>query len=338
MMAEAYTNCIDGHAHLAPLSFLNEVAKAPKAFGVKVERTDSGHAVSLPYMPKLRPAGGRLVELERREDWMTAEGVTHQVTGPWLDIVGYTLPAKKEIEWVHLLNEHLAASASSAGDAFRALATVPLRSGDAAARELEWAVNEAGMVGAMLSSDPVDIDVADPSLESFWAMAAKLGVPVLLHGASHSKWDDFGPSYLAYSMGRTLDTTILAAKLILGGILDRNPTLKLALCHGGGALPYLIGRVEDGYQRGIERRDGYELEMGSPSAYLPKMYYDTVTLNERSLRMLIDFVGSGHIMLGSDYVWGPMAQEFVAPVLRTVDDKEMPNILHVTAENLFGIS
>jgi aminocarboxymuconate-semialdehyde decarboxylase len=338
MTTAPHTNCIDGHAHLAPRSFLNVVAGASKAFGVKVERSEDGHAVSLPHMPKLRPAGGRLVELDSREGWMAAQGVTHQVTGPWLDIVGYTLPPKREIEWVHLLNEHVAADVSGAGDAFRALAAVPLRSGDAAARELEWAVNEAGMVGAMVPSDPVDIDVADPSLESFWATAAKLGVPVLLHGASHSKWDDFGPSYLAYSMGRTLDTTILAAKLILGGVLDRNPNLKLALCHGGGALPYLIGRVEDGYKRGIERRDGHELELGGPTEYLPKMFYDTVTLNERSLRMLIDFVGAGHIMLGSDYVWGPMAQEFSGPVERTANEKEMENIRHVTAENLFGIS
>jgi len=68
------------------------------------------------------------------------------------------------------------------------------------------------------------------------------------------------------------------------------------------------------------------------------MFYDTVTLNERSLRMLIDFVGAGHIMLGSDYVWGPMAQEFSGPVERTANEKEMENIRHVTAENLFGIS
>jgi hypothetical protein len=68
------------------------------------------------------------------------------------------------------------------------------------------------------------------------------------------------------------------------------------------------------------------------------MYYDTVTMNERSLRMLIDFVDSSHIMLGSDYVWGPMAQEFSGPAERTANDKELRNMRHVTAEHLFGIS
>ena len=337
MTTDSNANCIDGHAHLAPLSFLNVVAGAAKSLGVKVERTVDGHAIEFPHMPRLRPAGGRLVELENRAGWMVAQGVTHQVTGAWLDIVGYTLPAKREIEWVHLLNEHIAAEVAGAGDAFRALATVPLRSGDAAARELEWAVNEGGMVGAMVPSDPVDVDVADPSLDSLWATAARLGVPVLLHGASHSKWDAYGPAYLAYSLGRTFDTTVLAAKLILSGVLDRYPTLKLTLCHGGGALPYVVGRIQDFYTRGTERRDGLELKEGGPEAYLPKMFYDTVTLNEHALRMLIDLVGAGHIMLGSDYVWGPMAQEFSGVVERAAGEGEIDQIRHATAEGLFGI-
>ena len=251
MTTDAHVNCIDGHAHVAPFSFLNVVAGAAKPLGVKVERRADGHAIEFPHMPKLRPAGGRLVELENRAGWMASHGVTHQVTDAWLDIVGYTLSARREVEWVHLLNEHIAAEVAGAGDAFRALATVPLRSGDSAVRELEWAVNEGGMVGAMVPSDPVDVDVADPSLDSFWATAARLGVPVLLHGASHSKWDAYGPSYLAFSLGRTFDTTVLAAKLILSGVLDRYPMLKLSLCHGDGALSFVIGRTQDSTHGGL---------------------------------------------------------------------------------------
>ena len=334
-MNDTHDCCIDGHAHVAPLSFLNVVQGAAKSLGVKVERTPEGHSIAFPHMPKLRPAGGRLVELESRADWMRSEGVTHQVTGPWLDAVGYTLPPKREVEWVHLLNEHMAAEVSSSGDKFRALATVPLRSGGAAAKELEDAVTQHGMVGAMVPSDPVDVDVADPALESLWATAADLGVPVLLHGASHSKWDAFGPSYLAYSLGRTFDTTVLAAKLILAGVLDRNPNLKLVLCHGGGALPYVIGRIEDGYRRGIEKR--VDLERGGPTEYMPRLYYDTVTLNERSMRMLLDFVGAGHVMLGSDFVWGPMAQEFAGPATEAANAEEIDSIRSGTAQGLFGI-
>ena len=181
---------------------------------------------------------------------------------------------------------------------------MPLRDGDLAARELEYAVSTLGMSGTMVPSDPVDIDISDSSLEPLWAAAESLNVPVLLHGATHSKWANVGPPYLAFSLGRTLDTTILATKLILGGLLDRYPNLKLMLCHGGGFLPYQIGRVHGAYVRGTEKVAQLKLE--GPESYLPMLYYDTVTLNPRSLRLLLDLAGSEHVMLGSDYVWEPM--------------------------------
>ncbi|MEX2430763.1 MAG: amidohydrolase family protein, partial [Dehalococcoidia bacterium] len=251
-MTTATTTCIDGHAHFVPLGFLKELEQSGMAFGVEVQQTPGGHALTFPGLPSLRPAGGRLVNLESRAEWMEAENVSVQMTGAWLDITGYSLLADREAEWVHLLNEHLAAETREAGNAFKALASVPLREGKSAARELEYAVRELGMAGAMVPSDPVDIDVASPELEPLWEAAAALGAPVLLHGASHSKWQHFGPPYLGFSLGRTLDTTVLAAKLLLGGLLDRYPSLKLVLCHGGGGLPNLIGRVEDGYRRGTD--------------------------------------------------------------------------------------
>ena len=67
------------------------------------------------------------------------------------------------------------------------------------------------------------------------------------------------------------------------------------------------------------------------------MFSDTVTMIESALRMLIDVVGAGHIMLGTDYVWGPMAQEFSGVVERTADEGELDQIRHGTAEGLFGI-
>ncbi|MEE8519528.1 MAG: hypothetical protein V3S98_10430, partial [Dehalococcoidia bacterium] len=95
-----HASSIDGHAHLVPLSFLNVVQASAKSLGVEVERTPDGHAVSFPNLPKLRPAGGRLVDLAGRDEWMSSVGASRQVTGAWTDMVGYTLPPKIEVEWV----------------------------------------------------------------------------------------------------------------------------------------------------------------------------------------------------------------------------------------------
>ncbi|MEX2431429.1 MAG: amidohydrolase family protein [Dehalococcoidia bacterium] len=329
--------CIDGHAHVVPQSFLEEVERSARAFGVEVERTPEGHAITFPGLPRLRAAGGRLVDLEARTAWMDDEQVAVQMAGAWLDVAGYALPPDREVEWVRLLNEHLAAQTASAGQRFRALASVPLQNGNAAALELEYAVNKLGVSGAMLPSDPMDIDLAAPEMEPFWEAAASLDVPVLLHGASHSKWRHFGPAYLGFSLGRTLDTTVLASKLLLGGLLDRHPALRLVLCHGGGALPYLIGRIEDGYQRGTDKTAS--LQRNGPADYLADLYYDTVTLNARSARLLLDTAGADHVMLGSDYVWGPMAGDFSkAAQAATGDETEWASVRSGTAQALFGLS
>lgn len=305
-MAQQQTSgSIDIHAHIAPLSFLLETKKSARSFGVQVEETPNGYAITFPNLPRLRPAGGGLVETQSRTQWMQANGVEAQYLAAWLDIQGYSLPKDKEASWVRLLNEHIVRAAKDGGGQFQGLAAVPLKDGALAARELEYAVTSLGMIGAMVASDPVGLDLADPAMEPLWEAAAALNVPVLLHGATHSKWAQVGPSYLAFSLGRTLDTTILAAKLLLGGLLDRHPDLKLVLCHGGGFLPYQIGRLQDGYRRGSEKV--VELERGGPEAYLPLLYYDTVTLNPHSLRLLLSLAGAEHIMLGSDYVWEPMS-------------------------------
>ena len=296
---------IDVHAHIAPTSFLKEVHKFGKSFGVDIDETESGHALTFPSLPTLRAAGGSLSDTVTRSEWMEEQGIGSQYMAAWLDIQGYTLPQNKEADWVRLLNEHMAQTADESGEAFRSIAAVPLRDGDRAARELEYAVKTLGMLGVMLPSDPADVDVADPVLEPFWAAAEALDVPVMLHGASHSKWPQVGPSFLAFSMGRTLDTTILAAKLIHSGLMDRHPNLKLILCHGGGSLPFLIGRLDVAYRLGMEKMA--DLNRGGPEEYMPMLYYDTVTVNRRSLKLLLDLAGPEHVLLGTDWVWAAMS-------------------------------
>jgi aminocarboxymuconate-semialdehyde decarboxylase len=325
---------IDVHAHIAPTSFLKEAQKSSKAFGVDVQETDAGYALTFPGLPTLRAAGGSLSGLDARQEWMNEQGVGSQYMAAWLDIQGYTMPPDKEADWVRLLNEHMVQTAKDGGPAFRTIAAVPMQDGERAARELEYAVKTLGMLGVMLPSDPADVDVADPSLEPLWAAAEDLDVPVMLHGASHSKWPLVGPSFMAFSMGRTLDTTILAAKLIHSGLLDRHPNLKLMLCHGGGSLPFLIGRVDVAYRRGMEKLT--ELQKDGPEDYMSMLYYDTVTVNPRSLKLLLDMAGPEHVLLGSDWVWAAMSGGLMDAVGNVgLDQADQDRITRGNALDLF---
>ncbi len=291
---------IDSHAHIVPPDLIDEARKSGATLGVSVEDTERGPALQFDGLVHLRPVGG-LARLEPRLEWMDQQGLSLQILGSWLDIQGYTLSAENAATWARLFNEHLAEVVKTHPGRFAALATVPVQEGALAARELEYAVNELGMLGVMLATDPVDQDLAKESFEPFWDAAEALDVPVVMHPPTHGFGASIQPSYLAFSLGRTLDTTITTAKLILGGLLDRHPTLKMMLVHGGGYLPYQAARIDSGYLGGNGRP--VELQRDRPSDYLPMLYYDNVNVSAPAVRMMHDIAGTNHLLLGSDYVF-----------------------------------
>ena len=302
---------IDSHAHIVPAGLVDEARTSGKSLGVTVEDTDRGPALQFEGLVQLRPLGG-LAQLEPRLEWMTTQGLDQQILASWLDIHGYTLSLDKAATWARLFNEHLAELVGSNGDTFRGLATVPIQDGTMAAKELEYAVNTLGMLGTMVSADPVGRDLSQDSYEPLWAAAENLGVPIVLHPATHGFGGGITPNYLTFSLGRTLDTTITAAKLILEGLFDRHPNLKMVLVHGGGFLPYQAARIDNGYRSGAGRP--VELQRDKPSDYLEMLYYDTVNMSPDSLRMLRNVAGAEHIMLGSDYVFSGTSQPLTEPV------------------------
>ena len=324
---------IDTHAHIVPESLVEEARAAGRTLGVTVEDTDSGPALQFQGLVPLRPLGG-LARMEPRLEWMERQGVGIQILASWLDIQGYTLPAAHAATWARLFNEHLAQVINDNPGRFRGLATVPLQDGALAARELEYAVNKLGMLGTMLAADPVDQDLAKESFEPLWAAAEQLDVPVVLHPPSHGFGGSIEPSYLTFSLGRTLDTTITAAKLILEGLFDRHPNLKMVLVHGGGFLPYQAARIDNGYRSGNGKPT--QLKRDKPSDYLPLLYYDNVAVSTEAVRMMRAIAGAEHILLGSDYVFAGTSDPLTANIVGAgFDDREVSLICCGNAQRLF---
>jgi aminocarboxymuconate-semialdehyde decarboxylase len=265
---------------------------------------------------------------------MEQQGLGLQILASWLDIQGYTLSTANAATWARLFNENLARLVDSNKDYFRGLATVPIQDGALAARELEYAVKELGLLGTMLATDPMEQDLAKESFEPLWAAAEDLNVPVVLHPPTHGFGGNINPPYLRFSLGRTLDTTITSSKLILEGLLDRHPNLRIMLVHGGGYLPYQAARIDQGYLSGQGRP--VELQRHKPSDYLPLMYYDTVAVSAPVVRMMRDLVGADHILLGSDYVFsgsdGPLMENVEQAGLKP---QEVQLICSQNAQSLF---
>jgi aminocarboxymuconate-semialdehyde decarboxylase len=302
------TPAIDVHAHHVPPDFLRRVreAAARTAFPhVAVEDVESGGVrFKIGDEPATRPVAPGLIKLDARAETLAGRAIVAQLNGGWLDIFGYSLPPDEGAAWSAFLNDTLAdslAAASTTAVKYVGLATVPLQSGALAAAELARAV-AAGYAGAMIGtwipSADGGRDLDDPDLEPFWAQAAALDVPIMVHpvfagGGSDKRIHDFG---LANAVARPNETALAMSRLLYAGVLERHPALRLIIAHGGGALPAVMGRLARNYD--VLRAAG-EL-VADPMLGFKKLYFDSVVFSPRTLRALLDVARPDAVMLGSD--------------------------------------
>jgi aminocarboxymuconate-semialdehyde decarboxylase len=318
----SHTEAIDAHAHVVPLSLLEQLPQA--------RRTDRGWVVSMPGTGDTRPIGARMIEAGPRRAWLAEKGVARQILSPWMDI-----QSDGTRDWVQRLNEAMYASAAELGTV--TLTSVDTTDGDQAAADLEKAWAQPEVAGLILSTNPAGGPALhEPALAPLWTVAAERGIPVVLHPPT------CGPSGALPTLGsmgnvhgRLVDNTLAITELILHGLLDRHPELKVLLVHGGGFLPYQAARLDGGY-RTKESHAG-DLERGKPSAYLSEFYYDTVALSAPAIEFLVSVAGRERVLLGSDYPFALGDPEPVRTVEQTgLDSLTVRAILHDNATKLFG--
>ncbi|HEY1822279.1 MAG TPA: amidohydrolase family protein [Trebonia sp.] len=323
---------IDIHVHALPLALLREISDRT-VDGWSADRVDGGWRVSLPGDDSPRLVRAPMTDTGRRADWAAAQGLTRQVVSPWLDAqpVG-AMPQAAARDWARRLNAALAEQENAAGN--DKLATVALTSH--AAGDLRQAVEEDGMAGLILSTNPPGAaDLADPVLEGLWEAAAGLGVPVVLHPPTDGPARalpgsaEFGNTYC-----RLVDSTFAVTKLLLSGVLDRYPRLRLVVVHGGGFLPYQSMRLDGGHR--ADALSGYQIARDRPSDYLGDLFFDTVAMRPEAVRFLAEIAGPDHVLLGSDYPF-PLGDRNPAGTVRSagLGDAATAAVLGGNASQLF---
>jgi aminocarboxymuconate-semialdehyde decarboxylase len=324
---------IDIHGHGVPASFLDDV-KRSKLGDVDVQTADGRYVLTFPGQKPLRPVPARMLDFQERLEWLDGEQMHQQLIAPWLDVHGQELPPPVGQEWVRLLNDAMAESVAGSGGRLRAHATLHIADPAAAARELERASGDLGMSGAMIPTSIPAGELDDPSYDLLWEAAGALGVPIILHPPT------VGPSGCVAGMaqfgglyGRLIDTTMTAARLLLAGVFDRHPDLRLVLVHGGGFLPFQTGRLD---------REHAEGRLGQGLAHIPseyvrqRYYYDTVLMSTEAIRLLLDLVGAGRVMIGSDYPFSVGAPPLTEGLAEAVGDKAVrAAVTHDNAASLF---
>jgi OH-DDVA meta-cleavage compound hydrolase len=180
-------------------------------------------------------------------------------------------------------------------DRFAGIAGLPQAAGEpieSVFPELERCINEYGFKGCLLNPDPYENTKTDhPSLgDRYWyplyQKLCELDIPAHIHATGSRS--DRSP----YSLHFINEETIAVYNLVMSNVLDDFPELKIVVSHGGGAVPYQIGRFQAGSIRPGAKRtfiDG-----------LKKLYFDTVLYSEGGLRLLIETVGAKQCLFGSE--------------------------------------
>ena len=183
---------------------------------------------------------------------------------------------------------------------FFGLMTLPLQNMDAALKEADRCAGPLGMKGILLYSNINGEFPDEPKFRPLFAYAQSKGLPVLLHPAYPMTYQQTKGYEMAAGLGLMFDTTIALARLILSGVLDEFPRLKLVCPHVGGALPYLIGRID--HQTMVLKRGADKIKK-PPSEYLKQVWFDTVSPIALAIQYGIDFAGPAKMLFSSDHPW-----------------------------------
>ncbi|MDX1483768.1 MAG: amidohydrolase family protein [Alphaproteobacteria bacterium] len=324
---------IDTHAHFTPQATLAALKKDIANFpSVELLAEDDHYRLAFAGRPPTRPLSPKLRDADQRLEWMDGQCIDAQVTGGWLDSFGYELPPEEGAAWSRFLNGYLM-EGTGATDRLTPLATVPLQSGDLAATVLEEAM-KAGFGGVMIGTQPHGDsgNLDDPDLDPFWDAASAMGATVYVHpmfGCGDPRLHDYD---MMNAVGRGVDTTTAVSRLLFSGHFLKYPGMNVVLSHGGGAIPYMLGRL-------ARNRDIHEGEFADPVAGFKTLYFDSVLFDPATLLFLIEAAGSDKVVLGSDYPF-PIGDPEPAKVVTEagLGDEATRMILGDTAQRLFNVS
>ncbi len=228
-----------------------------------------------------------------------AAGMDRVVLSPWTSLLRYDADVDEGLRVSRIQNDALTGLVQRYPDRVSALGTVPLQAPEVAARELETLMDNSGLCGVVVSARVQDTYLGDDRFRPFWDVAEDTAALVFIHPTTRG----FGlpvmrDYYLWNTVGNPLETTISAAHLIMAGVMETHPRLRVLLAHGGGALVSLRGRLRHAHSFQREARARLR---ESPEQSLKRFYFDTLTHDPTVLRVLVDTVGPDHVLLGSDY-------------------------------------
>ena len=233
---------VDLHNHVIPPTILEAVRHDPDRFGLRLE--ESGGRI---YLER---SGGRS-RLEVLPAFYDVESKIESMNRMQLDIAAlsiappgffYSLSAEAGLAAARLGNDGIAQMVAKHPSRLRGMATLPMQAPDAAIVELERVVKEYGFRAVEVGTSIEGRQLSDPALRPVLKTIERLGCLLFAHPYTCVAKGGMEAYNLMILMGYPIDTTIMLAHLMLSGTLEDLTDLRILTAHGGGVMPYLVGR------------------------------------------------------------------------------------------------
>jgi aminocarboxymuconate-semialdehyde decarboxylase len=331
---------INVHTHYQPRSVLDIV----RPYGIEMTMRDGGwyfRSGELEYRVPGTPERFWGDGVHEQLPFMDENGIDVHVLQPSPMIFSYHLDPKVNDEFSRAFNDETARHVAAHPDRFWGSAQLPMQDLELAAAELRRAVRELGLkscsMGYALGGGRT---LSDPVCDDFLTTVEELDVPILLHPvalgqdlnlpAAGGEW--LMAHQVDWAWGYLFTETVAVVGLIFSGTLGRHPNLRVMIPHGGGMIPFQIGRLAYHAQvyGAVDRlaADGLATDLFD---YLHQLYFDTVVHDPRSLRLLIDVIGEDNVVLGSNYPgWDN------APIWETI--RSLPELSDAAREKILGVN
>ncbi|KAJ3379994.1 hypothetical protein HDU92_006244 [Lobulomyces angularis] len=252
-------------------------------------------------------------------------------------LFNYWAQPEHTLDLAKYLNDNIAQTCSLHPTRFIGLGTLPMQNAELSVQELKRCKNELGLAGIQIGSHINEWNLDAPELDPIWTACEELDMSVFVHPWDMESKGRMSNYWFPWLIGMPCETTIAVCSLMLGGVLERHPKLKVCLAHGGGSFPYTMGRIEHGYQ---VRPDLVATKCGkSPMHYLERIWTDSLVHDEDALLYLMKKFTADRIMLGSDYPF-PLGEHHAGKMIedsKLISEEDKAKMLGLNVMRFFNL-
>ena len=323
---------LDLHTHFYTPEYFQTIRDLPSEFSFAESST--GQTIITYRGARFFGVTPAMTNVAQRLEDMDRVGIDVEVVSLSTPNVFFT-DAEHQPAVARMMNDSYAELIARYPKRFKGFASIPMDAPDAALDELHRAIDTLKLNGVVLLSNIGGKALTSPEYRPFFEEANRMKLCIFLHPMIPAQSDAFREYVLGPIIGFPFDTSLAVARMCYDGMFEELPDIRWIIGHLGGAIPYLMERMDNGFRDFADCRVKIDK---LPSVYLKRLYYDTVSFSPYTLGMVHDMVGAEHMVMGSDYphLLGSIDRAVTSIEALEISEEEKGKILSGTALSILN--